>query len=228
MWVFSAGLQQLNEVCYIESVITGWIELQRVARNELHLRFDAPPDLANGSGRRDGIQGLRRDGAPPEVDRRGGARAAEKLRAACADKPMPLIIGDVPTLSVVASVPDKIALRVIERFWPGPLTILFAAKKTLPDLITGGTGKVALRVPGSSFALYLARAVGYPITATSANLSGEEPIGDPFQVESFLGKLIDLTIDGGILTADVSSVVSLIGDEPVVLRKGVGDVSWCT
>jgi tRNA A37 threonylcarbamoyladenosine synthetase subunit TsaC/SUA5/YrdC len=46
-------------------------------------------------------------------------------------------------------------------------------------------------------------------------------------VDCDLGKLLDIVIDGGDLTADVSSVVSLIGDVPQVLRKGVGDVSWC-
>jgi tRNA A37 threonylcarbamoyladenosine synthetase subunit TsaC/SUA5/YrdC len=69
--------------------------------------------------------------------------------------------------------------------------------------------------------------LGHPIVTTSANLSGEEPIGDPLHVEDMLGKQLDLVIDGGVLSPDVSSVVSLIGDVPAVLRKGVGDVIWC-
>jgi len=113
------------------------------------------------------------------------------------DKPMPLIIGDVSALAVIASAPEKIAWRIIERFWPGPLTVLLAAKPGLPDLITGGSGKVAVRVPGRSFALDLARAVGYPLTATSANISGMPPSENPGDVIGYFGDSINLLIDGG-------------------------------
>ena len=67
-----------------------------------------------------------------------------------------------------------------------------------------------------------------PLAVTSANFSGEEPIGDPFLVDDTMGKQLDLVVDGGVLSPDVSSVISLIGDVPVVLRKGVGDVTWCS
>jgi tRNA A37 threonylcarbamoyladenosine synthetase subunit TsaC/SUA5/YrdC len=70
--------------------------------------------------------------------------------------------------------------------------------------------------------------LGHPIVTTSANLSAEEPIGDPILVEDVLGNQLDLVIDGGVLSPDVSSVVSLIGDVPAVLRKGIGDVTWCS
>ncbi len=113
------------------------------------------------------------------------------------DKPMPLIIGDVSALSVIASPPEKFALRIIERFWPGPLTVLLAAKPGLPELVTGGSGKVAVRVPGKSFALDLARAVGYPLTATSANISGMPPSENPGDVIGYFGDSINLLIDGG-------------------------------
>jgi len=113
------------------------------------------------------------------------------------DKPTPLIIGDVSALAVIASAPEKIAWRIIERFWPGPLTVLLAAKPGLPDLITGGSGKVAVRVPGRSFALDLARAVGYPLTATSANISGMPPSENPGDVIGYFGDRINLLIDGG-------------------------------
>ena len=53
-------------------------------------------------------------------------------------------------------------------------------------------------------------------------------IGDPLDVFEAMGKQLDIVIDGGVLPPDVSSVVSLLGDSPAVLRKGVGDVSWCT
>ncbi len=113
------------------------------------------------------------------------------------DKPMPLIIGDVSALSVIATQQEKIARRIIERFWPGPLTVLLAAKPGLPDLVTGGSKKVAVRVPGKSFALDLARTVRRPLTATSANISGMPPSQSPEEVTGYFGDAVDLLIDGG-------------------------------
>jgi L-threonylcarbamoyladenylate synthase len=120
-----------------------------------------------------------------------------KLKRRPKDKPVPLIIADVSALSAIASAPDTIARKIIERFWPGPLTVLLAAKPGLPDLITGGSGKVAVRVPGRSFALDLARAVGCPLTATSANISGMPPAECPSDVVGYFGNAINLLIDGG-------------------------------
>ncbi len=138
------------------------------------------------------------------------------------DKPMPLIIGDVAALSIVASAPDEVALRIIERFWPGPLTILFAARALLSDLITGGTGKVALRVPGRSFALALAGAVGYPITATSANISGKPPAQSADEVIAYFGNAVDIVVDGGRAPGQKPSTIIDVSEGAIkLLRQGV-------
>ena len=138
------------------------------------------------------------------------------------DKPVPLIIGDVPALAIIASPPDKIARKIIERFWPGPLTVLLAAKPGLPDLITGGSGKVAVRVPGRSFALDLARAVGYPLTATSANISGMPPSDNPGEVIRYFGDAINLLIDGGRAPGGKPSTIIDVSEGTVKLvRQGV-------
>ncbi|HIJ82301.1 MAG TPA: threonylcarbamoyl-AMP synthase, partial [Desulfuromonadales bacterium] len=71
------------------------------------------------------------------------------------------------------------------------------------------------------------QALGNPIITTSANLSGEEPVGDPHLIEDTFGSKLDYVIDGDILQTNVSSVISLVNDLPEVLREGLGDVSWC-
>ncbi|MDH5769356.1 MAG: Sua5/YciO/YrdC/YwlC family protein, partial [Nitrospirota bacterium] len=83
------------------------------------------------------------------------------------EKPMPLIIGNNKLLSVVAVNVNQIALSFIDKFWPGPLTLILSAKKNLSEYITAGTGKVAVRIPGESFALSLAKTADFPISATS-------------------------------------------------------------
>ncbi len=86
---------------------------------------------------------------------------------------------------------------------------------------------MGIRIPDNAICRAIVTELGHPIITTSANRSGDEPIGNPLTVDQELGNDLDLVVDGGILTADVSSVVSLIGDAASVLREGVGDVSWC-
>lgn len=119
------------------------------------------------------------------------------------------------------------AFKVMKRLLPGPYTFVLEATSIVPDLLQTRQKTVGIRVPDNAICMALVRALGHPIVTTSANLSGEEPIGDPGEVFRSMGKQLDMVIDGGILPPDVSSVVSLVGDRPEVLRKGIGDVSWC-
>jgi len=145
-----------------------------------------------------------------------------RLKRRPKDKPIPLIIDNVPALAIVALPPDNIAVRIIGKFWPGPLTILFQAKTGLPDFITGGSGKVAVRIPGRSFALELARAAGIPLTATSANISGMPPADAADDVIKYFGDGIDLLIDGGRTPGGKpSTIVDLSEGTIKLVRKGV-------
>lgn len=145
-----------------------------------------------------------------------------RLKRRTKDKPVPLIIGDVSVLSAVAATPEKIALSIIEKFWPGPLTILFAAKAGLPELITGGTGKVALRVPGKSCALDVARAARIPITATSANISGKAPARSADEVIRYFGEDVDIVIDSGPAPGEKpSTIIDMSGGGIRLVREGL-------
>ncbi|HWI41210.1 MAG TPA: Sua5/YciO/YrdC/YwlC family protein, partial [Verrucomicrobiae bacterium] len=119
------------------------------------------------------------------------------------------------------------AYKIMKRFLPGPYTFVLEATSVVPDLLLTKQKTVGIRMPDNAICMALVAEVGNPIVTTSANRSGEEPIGDPLAVEGEMGKQLDIVVDGGTLSADVSSVVSLIGDYPTVLREGIGDVSWC-
>ena len=97
----------------------------------------------------------------------------------------------------------------------------------MPDLLLTRQKTVGIRIPDNRICIDLVLALGNPIITTSANLSGEEPVGDPIVIDSTFGNQLDFVVDGDILKTDVSSVVSLVGDVPTVLRPGLGDVSWC-
>jgi len=114
------------------------------------------------------------------------------------EKAMPLIIGNKEMLNLVASSVNRKAVLLMEKFWPGPLTLIFPARENLSEYITAGTHKVAVRIPGKSFALQLATIVSFPITATSANPSGQPPARNAETVIKYFGDKIDLIVDSGL------------------------------
>lgn len=137
------------------------------------------------------------------------------------DKPVPVIVGNNNVLmSIVKSVPLQ-AKKLMDKFWPGPLNIIFDSKNNLPVMLTGGREKVAVRIPGNSFALALARASDFPITATSANLSGMPPAQEPEEVANYFGDDIDLIVDCGKAPGGAPSTIIDTTVTPArVLREG--------
>jgi L-threonylcarbamoyladenylate synthase len=137
------------------------------------------------------------------------------------DKAMPLIIGRKEQLSQVASTVSPAAELLMEAFWPGPLTLILPAKETVLHFITAGTGTVAVRVPGRSFALALAAALEFPITATSANISSRPPADCAEAVLDYFGEQIDMVIDCGKTSGSLpSTIIDATGSRPFVVRHG--------
>ena len=141
-------------------------------------------------------------------------------------KPFSVICSSLSEISQYARVSNS-AFKIIKRYLPGPYTFVFEATREVPDLLLTRQKTVGIRIPDNRICSDLVTALGNPIITTSANLSGEEPEGDPRRIADTFGSQLDFVIDGGILATDVSSVVNLIGAVPEVLRIGLGDVSWC-
>jgi L-threonylcarbamoyladenylate synthase len=144
-----------------------------------------------------------------------------KIKKRPKEKAMPLIIGNKDLLPVVTSYVNSIAIILMKKFWPGPLTLIFPAKKNLSDYITAGTRKVAVRIPGESFALHFAKSTSFPITATSANPSGTVSARDAETVVRYFGDKIDLLIDGGITSGGLpSTIVDITENKINIIREG--------
>ncbi|MCL2760554.1 MAG: L-threonylcarbamoyladenylate synthase [Desulfuromonadales bacterium] len=140
-------------------------------------------------------------------------------------KPFSFICSDLSDIAKYAKV-SNFAYKVMKRHLPGPYTFILDATATVPDLVQTKQKTVGIRVPDNNICLAITRELGHPIITTSANISGEDPIGDPLTVYEEMGKQLDFVIDGGNLPHDVSSVISLIGDTPEIIRQGAGDTSW--
>jgi L-threonylcarbamoyladenylate synthase len=140
------------------------------------------------------------------------------------DKAMPLIIGERNLLPVIAVGVSSAASALMDKFWPGPLTLIIPARDNVSEYITAGTHTVAVRIPGESFALHLAQTARFPITATSANLSGLPPARDIETVLAYFGDRIDLVIDAGTTPGGLpSTIVDTRGAAIKVLREGTID-----
>jgi len=114
------------------------------------------------------------------------------------------------------------AERLARKYWPGPLTLVLRKQPSIPDMVTAGLPTVGLRVPSHPLALALIRAAGVPIAAPSANLfTGLSPTTAE-HVRQSLGNAVEMVLDGGPAAVGIeSTVLSLAGDRPVLLRPGV-------
>ncbi len=143
-----------------------------------------------------------------------------RLKGRTREKPFPLVIGETGKLAALASGVWPAALKLASEFWPGPLTVLLNARAGLSELLSR-EGKVAVRVPGPSFALELARSFGLPMTATSANPSGLAPATSAGEVQDYFGDSVDLIVDGGESPGGPpSTIVDVTLGEIKVLREG--------
>jgi L-threonylcarbamoyladenylate synthase len=137
-------------------------------------------------------------------------------------KPLLLLVAEKDWLPALIRELPPPAEKLIERFWPGPLTLIFGASERIPAKLTGHTGKVGIRVPGHPAARELIRAVGRAVTGTSANPSGSPSASFAAEVVQALGAKIDAVLDGGRTPGGLgSTVLDVSGPSPVMVRQGV-------
>jgi L-threonylcarbamoyladenylate synthase len=121
---------------------------------------------------------------------------------------------------IVDRVSEK-AERLMDAFWPGPLTLLFSASGDIPELVCGVSGKIGIRVSNDPVCQRLTRCYSKPIVSTSANRSGQKPARSADQVIEFFGNDLDLVLDGGKRNGlEPSTVLDVTENPPCVIRKG--------
>ena len=137
------------------------------------------------------------------------------------DNPLIVHIANMKDLdAIVREVPES-AVKLAERFWPGPLTMILYKSKLVPYETTGGLDTVAVRMPVHRVAQELIRAAGGYVAAPSANLSGRpSPTVAKYVIEDMDGR-IDMIIDGGDVEIGLeSTIVDLTAEKPTILRPG--------
>lgn len=140
-------------------------------------------------------------------------------------KPFSFICSDLAEVSRYARL-TNMAFKAMKRCLPGPYTFVLEASREVPDLLTTRQKTVGIRIPDNRICMAIVQGLGAPIVTTSANLTGEDPVGDPREIQRRFGSGLDLVVDGGLLATDVSTVITMVGDVTEVLREGAGPCDW--
>ncbi len=164
------------------------------------------------------------------VDDRRALERIYEIKKRPAEKPLLVIVDSRERMAGLVTKIPPAAIRLMEKFWPGPLTILFPAAQGLPWPLHCGTGRVGIRVSSNPWAHALSSALNKPLTATSANLSGRLPAVSAREVEEQLvSPAPDFILDGGRLNQGACSTIVDVTPEdgaeaehPIrLIRKGV-------
>lgn len=145
-----------------------------------------------------------------------------KIKGRKLRKPLPLLIPHKKILKELTVEIPHVAEILMEKFWPGALTLIFWASSQISPLITGGTQKVGVRISSNPIAQAIVSSINAPLTATSANLSGNDACKTAQEVSRMLGNKLDLIIDGGQTNAhQPSTILDLTQSPPQILREGI-------
>jgi len=137
---------------------------------------------------------------------------------------IPLIAGSIEQAIDAARLGAR-ERRLAEAFWPGPLSIVVPAASGIAAAVRGPGGTVAMRVPDHAVARGLALALGFPITATSANVSGQPAAASAGSIDATLAARVDAVVDAGAAPGGPpSTIVELTPDGPRLVRAGA--IAW--
>jgi tRNA threonylcarbamoyl adenosine modification protein (Sua5/YciO/YrdC/YwlC family) len=147
-----------------------------------------------------------------------GVQRIHQLKNRPLKQPFSIICDSLKGISRYAKVSDY-AYKTMRRLLPGPYTFILEGTKLVPQIMLTKRKTVGIRVPANNICLAIVSTLGRPIITTSAVHE------DPYSIKDAYISSIDIIIDGGVLYPEPSSVISLINDEPEVIREGKGDIS---
>jgi L-threonylcarbamoyladenylate synthase len=193
-------------------------------------RGDPPPlaaiDAAAAILRAGGIAGVPTDtvyGLAADPFRAGATDRLFKVKRRPRTFELPVLVADVDQALTLAAAVPVAAARLMERFWPGPLTVVLPRRPDLNADLGSDDATIGVRCPNHPVPLALCRAVG-PMATTSANRHGEEPLTTALELAQRLGPSVEVVLDCGPCCGSPSTVVDCTGADPHLIRHG--RLSW--
>ncbi|MBN1828514.1 MAG: threonylcarbamoyl-AMP synthase [Deltaproteobacteria bacterium] len=151
-----------------------------------------------------------------------GIEKIYEIKQRSMNQPFSFVCSDLSDISNYAVV-SNYAYKVMRRLLPGPYTFILQASRLVPRILLPKRKAIGIRVPDNKICLTLVKEFGNPIISTSVRIGQEESMTDPCEIEARLKNRVDLVIDAGIQSTELSTIVSLIDDVPEVIRYGKGD-----
>jgi tRNA threonylcarbamoyl adenosine modification protein (Sua5/YciO/YrdC/YwlC family) len=154
-------------------------------------------------------------------------RAIEKIyeiKHRSRKQPFSFVCADLKDISSYASV-SNYAYKIMKRTLPGPYTFILESSRLVPKILLPKRKEVGIRIPDNRICLALVSEFDHPIISTTVITQQDGILTDPYDMETTFKNRVDLVIDGGIVGSELSSIVNLIDDAPIVVRTGKGDVS---
>jgi tRNA threonylcarbamoyl adenosine modification protein (Sua5/YciO/YrdC/YwlC family) len=146
-------------------------------------------------------------------------RRIYQLKKRPLSKPFSFVCANLKDISLYAQVSNN-AYRIMKRTLPGPYTFILEGTRLVPKLMLTARKTVGIRVPKNSICLAIVEGLGRPIISTSVNLE------DPLMIHDTYSSRVETVIDGGFISYEPSTVISLVDDNPEVIRKGKGKVDF--
>jgi L-threonylcarbamoyladenylate synthase len=144
-----------------------------------------------------------------------------KIKNRPKNKPLVIFVSDSKEIEDLVEEIPPFALKLMDNFWPGPLTLIFRASKYVPKDIISNLDTVGIRIPNCKVILDLLKVLKEPLAVTSANISGKKELSSTIEVKKELGDKLDFILDGGVIKHKcVSTIVDVSGDFPVIIRRG--------
>jgi tRNA threonylcarbamoyl adenosine modification protein (Sua5/YciO/YrdC/YwlC family) len=135
--------------------------------------------------------------------------------------PIPVLVADIAMLDMLVIAVPETAKKLIDTFWPGPLTVVLPARDDIPTPLANANGGIGVRISSQSIASQLITHLGRPLTATSANPSGKEPACTVDEAKRYFSETIGIFIDGGPLQSKTgSTVVEVLNGKIRIIREG--------
>jgi len=137
------------------------------------------------------------------------------------NKPISLLVSNMEMVNQIAKDITEIEYKIMEKFFPGPLTIILKKKVLVPDIVTAGQDTVGVRMPSGEIARKLVEMTGVPIATPSANITGEPSGTDLQEIKKHFEGKADFFIDGGTSELGLAStIVQVVDGKPKILRQG--------
>ena len=145
-----------------------------------------------------------------------------KLKKRPKNKPISLLVNNIDMINDIAEDITELEYKLINKFMPGPLTIILKKKNKIPDILTANSSTVGIRIPQNEIAIKLIEYANVPLATSSANISGEASGINLKNIMKDFNDDIDYYIDGGFSKIGIASTVVQVFDGiPHILRKGV-------